>query len=159
MARRRRGPLPLPQRLPENRYRWAKRADGTTVRAHTLIAARARGRRVPKGQHVHHKNGNPRDNRTENLEVLAPGAHAQADALRRFEAGESGRRKRVYTYSRKWSKNNKRAVLAHAGERKGKRPKSRRAGQNVRHKTKNRSKKSKVRGMSLRAWLNQPVKW
>ncbi len=44
------------------------------VLQHRLVAYEA-GWDVPPGHHVHHKNGDPTDNRVENLEVLPQGEH------------------------------------------------------------------------------------
>lgn len=49
--------------------------DGKKVRAHRWIMEQALGRKLRQDEHVHHKNGNPLDNRIENLEVLDPKQH------------------------------------------------------------------------------------
>jgi len=43
---------------------------------HRLVAVAHHGLEAVEGQHVHHQNGIPWDNRAENLEVLTPGDHA-----------------------------------------------------------------------------------
>ncbi|AGM11847.1 HNH endonuclease [Haloarcula californiae tailed virus 2] len=48
---------------------------GEYVYVHRLLAVAEYGLEVVAGQHVHHVNGVPWDNRPENLEVLKPGTH------------------------------------------------------------------------------------
>jgi hypothetical protein len=49
-------------------YREVRRPGGRTYE-HIVIAERALGKALPEGAHVHHVNGNPRDNRPANLVV------------------------------------------------------------------------------------------
>ncbi|MCR4340535.1 MAG: HNH endonuclease [Gemmatimonadaceae bacterium] len=51
--------------------------DGKKVRAHRWIMEQYLGRKLLPGEHVHHRNGNPLDNRLENLQVLSPKEHMQ----------------------------------------------------------------------------------
>lgn len=53
--------------------------------AHRLVLHKA-GVEIPPGHHVHHLNGDKRDNRLENLAVLSPQEHSQlhADATEEF---------------------------------------------------------------------------
>lgn len=43
---------------------------GNGKRLHEMIAEKALGKALPKGALVHHLNGNPRDNRNENLAIF-----------------------------------------------------------------------------------------
>ena len=50
-----------------------------TVRFHRFLWALCH-RRDPVGLHIHHRNGNRLDNRSENLEAMTPQAHGLAHA-------------------------------------------------------------------------------
>ncbi len=47
-----------------------------TFRIHRLVAEAFIGK-IPKGYHVHHKDGNKQNNRVENLEIVHPAKHNQ----------------------------------------------------------------------------------
>jgi len=50
-------------------YKRIKLKDGSTRDEHRLVMEKHLGRKLNSTEVVHHKNGNPRDNRIENLEV------------------------------------------------------------------------------------------
>jgi hypothetical protein len=54
---------------------WSVCVDGKTVAEHRLIAERTIGRKLRHDEVVHHRNGNPEDNRPENLEVMTQKEH------------------------------------------------------------------------------------
>ena len=53
------------------------RNAGGYVMIHRLRMAEALGRPLRSDEHVHHRNGDHRDNRLENLQVLSPSEHAR----------------------------------------------------------------------------------
>lgn len=52
------------------------RVNGQYVKQHRHVAERTLGRPLLPTEDVHHRNGDKTDNRPENLEVLAHGAHS-----------------------------------------------------------------------------------
>lgn len=68
------------------RYHKTKLPDGSTMDTHRLIMERHVGRKLKRFEHVHHINGDPRDNRIENLQVMSAGDHG-----RLHHAGKPGR--------------------------------------------------------------------
>lgn len=53
------------------------RAGGELVYVHRHVMEQHLGRKLDTSEHVHHRNGNKRDNRLENLEVISAADHAR----------------------------------------------------------------------------------
>jgi len=61
-------------------YRQIRRNDingGQAVYEHRWLMEQHLGRKLERHEHVHHKNGNRRDNRLENLEVMSSSEHSR----------------------------------------------------------------------------------
>jgi len=63
-----------------------KSAGNKSFSVHRLAAIAEYGKEAVSGNHVHHKNGIPWDNRIENLEVMTNSEHQK----RHYENGDSG---------------------------------------------------------------------
>ena len=59
-----------------DRLYFFRTVPGGVQRLHRYVWEKAHGK-IPKGAHIHHKDGNPANNSLENLECLTPKAHAQ----------------------------------------------------------------------------------
>lgn len=64
-------------------YVWLYRAPGKYAAEHRLVAEAALGRAIAGDEVVHHRNGDKRDNRPENLEVMTRAEHANEHGLGR----------------------------------------------------------------------------
>jgi len=58
--------------------------NGKWVREHRWIMENHLGRKLERWEHVHHINGDSRDNRIENLQVLSNSEHQKIEVLSRF---------------------------------------------------------------------------
>lgn len=56
-------------------YKKIKLKNGKTIDEHRLIVQQSIGRTLSKNECVHHKNGNTKDNRLENLEIISRQKH------------------------------------------------------------------------------------
>ena len=54
---------------------------GGEMAEHRLIMARHLGRMLTRQEHVHHINGDKKDNRLENLELVSPANHSLYDVM------------------------------------------------------------------------------
>lgn len=59
----------------EEPYVFVRVGKGKYKREHILVMEQKLGHPIPKGSHVHHINGDTKDNRVENLEVLSASEH------------------------------------------------------------------------------------
>lgn len=57
-----------------NRY---KRIGKKGIKEHRLIVEQHLGRKLDRSEHIHHINGNPRDNRIENLKIVSASEHGK----------------------------------------------------------------------------------
>lgn len=71
------------RKLSKNGYA-RKRVGNKEPLVHRLIAEKILGRKLRKGEEVHHKNKNRRDNRPENLEVMSKGDHIRLHNYERW---------------------------------------------------------------------------
>lgn len=62
-----------------NLYKKGERKNQQTLRVHRLVYEAFVGE-IPKGYHIHHKDGNKQNNRFDNLELLHPSDHASESA-------------------------------------------------------------------------------
>lgn len=60
------------------KYKRKRYPDGSLGYLHRWVWEQKNNRKVPNGYIVHHKNGNKRDNRPQNLEIVKPGPHTHA---------------------------------------------------------------------------------
>jgi hypothetical protein len=79
------------------------RLNGRKIKYHRFVWERANGRKLRRGEIVHHKNGNKRDNRPENLEVVASAAEHLRIHNYLIEEQREARRKRRAAVQRHFS--------------------------------------------------------
>jgi hypothetical protein len=74
-------------RLPLNPY-IRRVIDGKFVLEHRWLIEQHLNRKLERWEHVHHINGNPKDNRIENLKVLSNSDHAKTHFSGKKKSGE-----------------------------------------------------------------------
>ena len=67
--------------MASDRYKQTKR-NGRKTRLHRAIMEEHLGRKLLTTEYVHHKNGDPMDNRLENLDVVNPVSHGRGHHLK-----------------------------------------------------------------------------
>lgn len=60
---------------------WRRKVDGRCIDNHRLVAEQMLGRKLRRGEVVHHKNGDTTDDRPENLEVMTRREHSRLHRL------------------------------------------------------------------------------
>ena len=73
---------------PPRKYKQMK-IDGKEVRVHRYLMEQHLGRKLSRDEHVHHINGDPLDNRIENLMVLKNGDHQRLELSERVNVPKS----------------------------------------------------------------------
>ena len=71
-----------PTGKPKHTYKQMK-VDGKVVRVHRYLMEQYLGRKLDRDEHVHHINGNSRDNRIENLMVIGNADHQRLELRER----------------------------------------------------------------------------
>lgn len=77
-----------------DRYKYI-RVDGVRIHEHRFVMEKFIGRKLTSNEVVHHKNGNPTDNRISNLEVLSNSEHMKHHSKEFVERGFIGRKTRT----------------------------------------------------------------
>ena len=79
------GPIKGTKPQPNNRYRRVQ-VDGKRVYLHRWLMEQKVKRKLFKNEHVHHINGDPQDNRLENLQLLSDSEHGKIEWPNKLKA-------------------------------------------------------------------------